>query len=139
MEYQGRWPVYLSAAGCFRDVWSQLVIDDERWTGIRMQIRTPAFCAVVLIAGLVCLARGSGYFRATRTILSTLPYQNGPRLAVVSRTGRLEAIRNGIPKELAASWLRDSKLLEAMGTCSLSHLSKAIYRQTSVGRFLHAG
>jgi len=83
----------------------------------------------VLSAGVVFLALGSGFFAATRTIVSTLPYKNGSRLALVSRTGRLEAIRRGIPANLASLWLRDSKLMEAMAECSFTRLAGAAIGQ----------
>ena len=124
---QGEWrartavQLYLNCLGAFRDAWAQLTQDTERWTSFQMQVRSPVFCGTLLGLSLACLFVVTGYFPATRTILSELPFSNGPRLALVSRTGRLEAIRGGIPRKLADSWLQNSKILEAMAACSSIH------------------
>jgi hypothetical protein len=132
LSSQGAWNaqaalhLYLCGFGCFRDAWCENRFDEERWAGLRAQMRAPSFCAALLGLGLIGVALFSGCFPTTRTILANLPYKNGDRVAFVSRTGRLEGIRLGIPNQLAAVWRRESKLLEGMAACSLDRASSVI-------------
>jgi hypothetical protein len=107
--------LYFCSFGCFQDAWAS----EERWTAVHAHFRAPGFCAALLAVGLTCVALGSGCFPTTRTILAGLPFANGDRVAFVSRTGRLEGIRRGIPNQLAVFWLRQSQLLEDVAACSI--------------------
>jgi hypothetical protein len=119
-------PLYRFCLGCWRDAWSQLALYDYRRIDPPLLLRSPYFCLALLSAGVVCLGIFSSNFATLRTVLSELPYQHGPDLALVSRTGRLQAIRHGIPQKLADSWLAESKLIQTMAACSLVHSTPAV-------------
>ena len=127
--------MYRSVIGCFPDAWWLAKSDEERWIGVRMVTRTPTFCLALLSLAVLLTGIASGDFRATRAILTTLPYTSGPRIALVSRTGRLAGIRKGIPVELAGWWLQDGRLVEDMAVCLVAdgvstQLQQRLYRAT---------
>lgn len=111
--------LYRTCAGCFGDARTQFSFDDERWAQLQQQARSPVACLGLLLLALAGISWCTGFCSITRTVLSPLPYRNPDRLALVSRTGRLEAIRRGIPRDLADHWGTESKLVKSIAACSL--------------------
>ncbi len=111
--------LYMAGAGCFTDALHEFRFDQERWSTARGRMRTPKFCVLSLAAALMATGLCSHFFVATRGTISNLPYEDPTRLALMSRTGRLESIRQGIPANLAHLWRRDSKLIMGMAGFSI--------------------
>jgi hypothetical protein len=114
------------ALGCFKDAWSEMLAEEERSAGLRACLREPSICAASLAAGLLLVALASGCFPTTKIILSDLPYKNASRLAMVTRTGRLEGIRRGIPSKLVEAWRAESKLLVDVAGFSIHRAQMAV-------------
>ena len=106
--------LYKLCSGCWTDaVWHFAEDADGREHALH-RLRSPATCIYALASILALLVLGSHGLEAVRTIASPLRVLNQRDLMLVSRTGRLESIRRGIPAEFAGRWAHDSRLVEDM-------------------------
>jgi hypothetical protein len=125
-ELRSIWRLYCSSFGSLADAWWQFREDGHALSRLSRILRSPRFCLSSLgLLFLICFVV-SGFLPATRTVLFPLPYQDGDRMAIVSRTGRMEPVRRGIPKEIAQAWLRNSHLIDAMASSSFATQVSAI-------------
>jgi hypothetical protein len=116
--YAGAIGLYSFCAGCFFDAWWHFSQQGEmRLRGIEWT-RSPGFCIGALFGALTVLTLLSGFLPATRLVLTPLPYESAGRIAVISRTGRMELMRRGIPEDLALAWKKKSKLVSRLAACS---------------------
>ncbi len=110
--------IYRNCSGILPDAWWYFQNDDERRNRILEQLRSPRFCLLFLTSLLIACVVGSGFVPVTRKVFLPQLYLKENRIAVISRTGRLEPIRRGIPPALARTWQHQSHLLEGMAQCS---------------------
>ena len=119
-ELRSIWQLYCRSFGSLPDAWWQFQEDGHALSQLSQILRSPRFCLGLLgLLLLICFV-ASGFLPATRTVLFPLPYQDGNRMAIVSRTGRMQAVRRGIPEEIAQAWLRNSHLIDAMAISSFA-------------------
>jgi hypothetical protein len=116
-QSRGLCRMYCAFTGCVADAWWHFAEDFEGKQRLLDSARSPKFCLIVLIVLLLACVVGSGFLPATRAILSPLPYGEQDRIAVITRTGRLEPVRWGIPGFLAADWRSHGKLIKGLATC----------------------
>jgi hypothetical protein len=116
--------IYRMCLGCFKDAWWHFNEDGAGRNRIIEQARSPGFCLAVLSASLLACVVVSGYLPATRQILFPQPYIDEANIAVVSRTGRLQPVRRGIPHDLALEWKKQSRLVMALAMCSFPHRAR---------------
>jgi hypothetical protein len=109
--------IYRAALGCLPDAWCHFTEDSEGKRRVVESVRSPRFCLGALCVLLFACVVGSGFLPATRAIVAPLPYGEQDRIAVISRTGRLEPVRQGIPGFLAADWKSRSKLMNGFAIC----------------------
>ncbi len=109
--------LYRAFFGCFPDAWWHFLDDSEGKRRIVESLRSPGFCLISLVLLFLACVVASGFLPATRAILVPLPYGEQDRAAVISRTGRLGPVRQGIPGFLAADWKSRSKLINALSVC----------------------
>jgi hypothetical protein len=113
----GLWCMYRAFTGCLPDAWWHFTEESEGERRVLESLRSPKFCLGALVVLLLACVVGSGFLPATRAILAPLPYGEQDRIAVISRTGRLEPVRWGIPGFLAADWNSHSKLINGLAIC----------------------
>lgn len=119
-ELRSIYRLYCNSFGSLADAWWQFREDGHALSRLSQILRSPRFCLSSLgLVFLICFV-ASGFLPATRTVLLPLPYPDGDRMAIVSRTGRMQPVRRGIPREIAESWLRNSHLIDAMATSSFA-------------------
>jgi hypothetical protein len=117
-QSRGLWRMYRAVAGCLHDAWWHFTDDSIGKRRLRESLRSPGFCLASLVMLFAACVVGSGLAPATRAVLEPLPYGGGQnRIAVISRAGRLEAVRRGVPGFLAADWKKHSMLLESFAVC----------------------
>jgi hypothetical protein len=117
-QMDGAWQLYVTCAGCFRDAGWHFFESGGTRLLILDWVRSPQWCLGALLALLTGLFFATGFLPATRDIISPLPYANASTIAVISRTGRMEATRKGIPNDLAWQWKKKSKLITELARCS---------------------
>lgn len=119
-QERGVWCMYRAITGCVQDAWWHFIDESSGKRRLLESLRSPAFCVLSLLVLFGGCILGSGFLPATRAILEPLPYGGGQnRIAVVSRAGRLEAVRRGIPGFLAADWKKHSTRIESLALCLL--------------------
>jgi hypothetical protein len=116
--YDGLLQLYAICSGCFRDGWWHLSESGDGRPRIIEWMRSPRFCLISLLVLLACFTLITGFLPATRNVVAPLPFANQDRIAVISRFGRLEPVRQGIPEELARNWRKKSRLLGGLAMCS---------------------
>jgi hypothetical protein len=117
LEGGGTWPMYRAISGCLPDAWWHFTEDCDGKRRLLDAARSPELCLWGLFLLLAICTIASGLLPATRAILEPLPYVEQNRIALISRTGRLEPIRRGIPGSLAAQWGERSKLMNGFAMC----------------------
>jgi hypothetical protein len=119
-QERGLWRMYRAVAGCIQDAWWHFVDDSSGKRRFLESLRSPGFCLLCLLVLFGGCILASGFLPATTAILEPLPYGGGQnRIAVVSRAGRLEAVRRGVPGFLAADWKKHSTRIESLALCLL--------------------
>ena len=106
--------LYQLCGGCWADAVWHFAEDAGGREHALHRLRLPSTCIYALASVLALLIVGSHGLEAVRTIASPLRYLNQRNLMLVSRTGRLESIRRGIPAEFAGRWAHDSRLVADM-------------------------
>jgi hypothetical protein len=114
------WRLYRRCLGSFADAWWHFTEADSAIAHLAEKMRSPTVCLVSLALLLTLWLCATGFLPTTRMVFRALVYSNGDRIALVSRTGRMSAVRGGIPEELAHEWVNNSRLVSELAICSLA-------------------
>lgn len=106
--------LYQLCKGCWADAAWHFAEDVGGREHALHRLRLPSTCIYALVSILGLLIVGSHGLEALRTIASPLRYFDQSNLMLVSRTGRLESIRRGIPAEFAERWAHGSRFVAKM-------------------------
>ena len=114
------WRLYRNCLGAFADAWWQFTEADGLAASLAEKARSPSVCLTslgLLLAFWFCI---TGWLPATRVVFHPLPYANGNHIALISRTGRIEAVRRGIPVALAELWAEGNRSISQLAICSFA-------------------
>jgi hypothetical protein len=128
--------LYVVCAGCFPDGWWHFCQSGEARLRVVEWMRSPRLCLGFLCVLLLGLVAATDFLATTRDIVSPLPYDGSDLVAIISRTGRMEPIRKGVPEELAKQWRRKSVLINRLAMCSFPKpmmLATLIGKREAVG------
>lgn len=128
------WRLYLSCLGAFADAWWHFTEADSVVANLTERVRSPSLCLGSLGLLLVVWICITGFLPTTRMIFCPLAYANASQIALVSRTGRMEAVRRGIPRALAELWVNKSRSITQLAMCSFARRGNV----TMAGRRLKA-
>ncbi|MGA8596282.1 MAG: ABC transporter permease [Bryobacteraceae bacterium] len=121
--YNGLRQLYSICSGCFRDGWWHFSESGEGRPRIIEWMRSPRFCLMSLLLLLAVFTLITGFLPATRNVIEPLPFTNQDRIAVISRFGRLEPVRQGIPQDLAERWWKKSRFIRGLAICSFPKMT----------------
>lgn len=121
--YDGLRQLYSICSGCFRDGWWHFSENGEGWPGVIEWMRSPRLCLISLLVLLAVFTLITGFLPATRKVIAPLPFMNPARIAVISRFGRLEPVRQGIPRDLAQRWRKKSRLIDGLAMCTFPRMT----------------
>jgi hypothetical protein len=121
--YKGLRQLYSICSGCFRDGWWHFSESGEGRPRVIEWMRSPRFCLMSLLLLLAAFTLITGFLPATRKVIAPLPFMNPERIAVISRFGRMEPVRQGIPLDLSQRWQKKSRLISALAMCSFPRMT----------------
>jgi hypothetical protein len=114
------WGLYRDCMGAFADAWWQFTEADSVAASLAEKARSPSICLALLGLLLAFWFCVTGRLPTTRAVFRPLPYANGDHIALISRTGRMEAVRRGIPVALAELWADGSRSIRQLAICSFA-------------------